>query len=327
MSQSRIFNIPKFKIYEKDEDKYSGWYKYGDLNQAALRVGNSDLGLDGEIRFNKNTKVFEGYNGSKWVILDSSKGDEGKAGKDFNEIIKFTCDQNKSALKSVSAGNIIDPSEINVSKNNSEIGIRKITSEQFPINGKSYNKINIKENKSTIQLDVVPQPYTWNMSNINLDELAIPNRDNSIKCYGETALYKIANEYEVHQGEILQIVIQNGSMVVKPLTYKNNGHAPNLYGESINIAGVSLNSVKSGLCTVCTKGITMVKVSNESRYLQIDNNVKDGNNGLVNFEGKIVKTNRKPLHPYIKAGNFIGNHTIEKNKLLPFKVDISIMDD
>lgn len=320
MSQSRIFNIPKFKAHEKEEDKFGGWYKYGTLNQAALRVSDSDIGLDGEIRFNHKTKQFEGYNGKKWTVLDSSKGDDGMAGKNFDEVVKFVCNDKNEG------GFIINPTELDTSKPDSSIKIRKLVSGMHTINDTSIKDIKIKENDTNVRLSVNSKPHIWDCGNINLDSIKSLNPDRTLKCYGDIALY-LVNE-EIKQGQIVQIVIDSNRVVIKPLSYKNNGHAPNLFGEAPNIAGIALEDAKpSYSCKVCVKGITSVLVSNESSYLQIDNNVKDGNNGLANFEGKVVKTNRKPLHSYIKMGNFLGNHTIEKNKLLPFKVDIDIVDD
>lgn len=320
MSQSRIFNIPKFKTHEKEEDKFGGWYRYGNLNQVALRVSDSDIGLDGEIRFNRKAKQFEGYNGKNWIILDSSKGDEGQAGKDFNEVVEFVCKEKTEG------GFVISPSKLDTSKLESTVKVRKLISGMYTLNGEHKKDISIKENEENLRLSVNSKPHSWDYGNINLDELSTSNPDGSLKCYGETAIY-LAGE-NIQKGQIVQVVIEDNKVVIKPLSYKNNGHAPNLFSEVPNIAGIALRNVKAmHACRVCIKGITSVLVSNESSYLQIDNNVRDGNNALVNFEGKAVKANRKPLHPYIKVGNFLGNHTIVKDNLVPIKVNISIMDD
>lgn len=321
MSQSRVFNIPKFKIYEKDEDKYCGWYRYGNMNHVALRVGDSDIGLDGEIRFNRKTKLFEGYNGERWVILDSSKGDDGKPGKDFNEVVKFV-----SGDTSMSGGFIISPTVLDTSNPDATVKVRKLVSGYHMTPNGSKLDIDIKENENDVRLSVNRKPYIWDYGNINLDELQSNIPNNCLKCYGETALYQAIEP--IKKGQIVQIVVNSDKIAIKPLTYNNNGHPPNLFGEAPNIAGIALEDAKPiNVCTVCVKGITSVLVSNESTYLQIDNNVKDGNYGLANFEGKVVKANRKPLHPYIKVGQFLGNHTIVKDELLPFKVDISIIDE
>jgi hypothetical protein len=320
MSQSRIFNAPKYKHQEKDDDKFCGWYKYGNLNQVALRVGDSDIGLDGEIRFNRKTKQFEGYNGNQWMILDSSKGNEGKPGKDFNEVIKFVCDE------TLDGGFIISPTELDTSIQASTVKVRKVVSGKHTINNHTKLDIDIKETDNNLKISVNSKPYIWNYGNINIDDLSILNSDGSLKCYGEVALFQASED--IKRGQIVQIVVSSNKIAVKPLAYNNNGNAPNLFGEAINIAGIALSDTKpKHNCMVCVKGITSVLVSNESTYLQIDNNIKDGNNGLANFEGKVVKTNRKPLYPYIKVGQFIGNHTIIKDKLIPFKVNILIVDD
>jgi len=306
MSQSRIFNIPKFKVHERTEDKFGGWYKYGNLNQAALRVGDSDVGLDGEIKFNRTTKQFEGYNGNKWMVLDSSKGDEGQPGKDFSEVVEFVCNEKNDG------GFIISPSVLDTNEDGSTVKVRKLVSAMHNINNEERQDIGIRENESNVRLSVNSKPHIWDCGNIALDSLHLPNHDGTLKCYGKTAIF-LVNE-EVKKGQLVQIVVDSNRVAIKPLTYKNSGYAPNLFGEAPNIAGVALENIKpSHACKVCVKGITCVLVSNESSYLQIDNNIRDGNNGLVNHEGKVVKTNRKPLHPYIKAGNFLGNHTIEKN--------------
>jgi len=320
MSQSRIFNIPKFKAHEKDEDKFEGWYRYDSQNHVALRVGNSDIGLDGEIRFNRKTKQFEGYNGNRWIILDSSKGDTGQAGKDFNEVVEFVCDEKEEG------GFVIQPSKLEPNKGDSSIKVRKLISAIHNINNEEKKDITITENESNIRLSVNSKPHVWDCGNIVLDTLHRPNPDGTLKCYGDTAIFLVHEE--VKRGQFVQLVIEANRPVIKPLTYKNNGHAPNLFGEAPNIVGVALENAKPmHACKVCCSGITCVMVSNESSYLQIDNNVRDGNNGLINHEGKVVKTNRKPLQPYIKAGNFLGNHTITKNKLVPFRVNISIIDE
>lgn len=46
----------------------AGWYKLNKYNnELALRVSSSNIGLLGEIRFNKNEGIFQGYDGNIWV--------------------------------------------------------------------------------------------------------------------------------------------------------------------------------------------------------------------------------------------------------------------
>ena len=106
---------------------------------------------------------------------------------------------------------------------------------------------------------------------------------------------------------------------------KNNGVAviPNFYTNPINVIGVSLQDVdttnQEKEINICTRGITSVLVSNKGDYLSTNGNVdKNGLFGIINYEGRIVKTNRKPIDNYICGGQFIETGSINEDKYFLF---------
>lgn len=323
MSQSRLFNIPKSK---ENDEKYAGWYKYGRLNQVALRVGNSDCGLEGEIRFNNSSKVFEGFNGNEWKVLDSSKGEKGEPGKNFNEIVKFENSDLNNKYKCTDKGEIISPISFNTNLlNETVINTRNIISDTFTINNNQYEYLTIKQNDSNIQLKCNPSPYIWDLTNESIDNLKRDCDNKELKCWGNISKFKVGNE-PITKGSFVQLINNGNHLLVKQIKYKED-KTPNFFSEPINPIGVALNNCIGGdVCKVCTNGITLVRVSNEGGYLQVDNNILDSNIGIINFEGKAIKTNRRPLQGWLKGGRFLENHIIQKNNLVLFNVNIEIMD-
>lgn len=326
MSQSRLFNIPKSK---ENDEKYAGWYRYGRLNQAALRVGNSNCELMGEIRFNENSKVFEGFNGTEWKILDSSRGEKGDPGRDFNQIVKFE-NKNESSSKYIDTnkGEVISPVLIDTTVSNETIiNTRNLVSGSIMLNNKEYDSITIKQNESNILLKSNSQPHIWDLTNNidSIENLKSECSNGDLKCWGNMIKLKVGRE-SIMKGSFVQLINNGEYLTVGPIKYRED-KTPNFFTEPINPIGVALNNCKNGeICKVCTNGITMVRVSNEGGYLQTDNNIMDSNIGIINFEGKAVKTNRRPLQGWLKGGRFLENHVIQKNNLVLFNINIEIMD-
>ena len=330
MSQTRIFNLPK-----KNDQKYAGWYKYGQENQVGLRVGNSNLGLDGEIRFNTKTCSFEGYNGNKWIVLDSSKGEKGQDGKDFSGIVKFqSIPRSRDVVEytQFGYGYIIDPVTIDTTNGDSVINVKRIISDTFMVNDKTMPCLNIGQNKSTIVMNVNPQPYIWDLSKETNESMKELDNENSLKCWGDVSIFNTSIDTVIQMGQLVQLENRKGKLIVAPVSYLE-GNVPNLFN-GINPIGIALNSSKKGNINeirVCTKGITQVFVDNVGGYLQTNNEIKCGDMGVVNYRGCVVKTNRRPLQNYIQAGYFLEDYTFdnlkhEKDFLALFNVDIRKCD-
>ena len=51
-------------------------------NNKTLRVTDSDIMLDGIVRFNSNNSIFQGFNGTEWVDFNATQGPAGENGAD-----------------------------------------------------------------------------------------------------------------------------------------------------------------------------------------------------------------------------------------------------
>lgn len=332
MNQSRIYNVSS-----NNDLKLSGWYKYDNANNAALRLTNSNLKLNGELRFNTTTKQFEGYNGSEWIILDNNKGDKGESGKDFNEIIYFNnlpINLN-NVVKKVSDGEIFVNKEINTLNKNENnkciINVRNIQSDYYTLNDKQHDCISIKQNNSNIILKTNPIPFKQNLTNIDTKNTNKVTTNDDLKCWGDVSLYTLEKGHKVKKGQFIMTCLNNNMLQVKPVSYTIN-EIPNFYTNPINVIGVSLQDVdttnQEKEINICTRGITSVLVSNKGDYLSTNGNVdKNGLFGIINYEGRIVKTNRKPIDNYICGGQFIETGSINEDKYFLFNVQINNVFD
>jgi hypothetical protein len=68
---------------------YAGWYKERGGNTTTLRVTDSNLMMEGSIRFNNSTNTFQGFNGTEWVTFNGEKGDAGITGASASTLFNF----------------------------------------------------------------------------------------------------------------------------------------------------------------------------------------------------------------------------------------------
>lgn len=336
MSQYRFFNtIP----LSSNDNKLAGWYKIDNKNNAALRVYDCNVLLPGIIRFNETTNMFQGYNGINWVSFNALKGDKGDKGDNFNKVVQFSnmgIDLN-NIMKNVEKGDIFKTHDINFDNNNT-IYARTLLGGNFNLNSKQYKSINIKQNDNNILLESLPQPFIWDLSNIKSTENNnnITNDDNSLKCYGNIAIFKVDNNSIIKKGQFLMSEVNSdGELIVKPLKYTaSKSKIPNFSQEPINVIGVALEDINNTntntnknnqTCKVCTSGITYVLTSSDGGYLSADMNVKkEGMYGIINNEGRIIKTNRIPINNYLIGGTFMEKKILKDNDYILFNVNNSI---
>jgi hypothetical protein len=337
MSQYRFFNtIPQIN----SDTKLAGWYKIDNKNNAALRVYDSNVLLPGIIRFNEKSNLFQGFNGKTWVDFYGTKGDKGDKGDNFNQVVRFNnmpVDLN-NVIKNVECGEVFKTKIINGvnsgdSSNENIVDCRTIISDTFKLNDVVHKSLNIGQSENNIILKSLPQPFTWDLSCVSINDNYL-NSDGSLKSYGNIMRFNVEKGISIKRGQFVMSLINNdGDLVIRPVSYKaTKSRIPNFYMEPVNVVGVAIENIvgksSSQTCRVCISGITSVLVGSEGGYLSADMNIKsEGSIGIINHEGKIIKTNNRPIYNFIVGGQFMEKKILKGEEYIMFNVNISISFD
>ena len=328
---SKPFLIPKSKDY--DENK-TGFYTLKNSTFNNLRVQNSDIELDGIIRLNKNNNnqdedseyVFEGFNGKKWVQFNALKGETGDNGKDFNSKLEFVnCVETPQNMEN--NGLIFKTNTIDTNQSN-QINIRSLSSKGIDYNNGQMllNTIKITTQDNEINLESIPQPYNWDISNLSIKEMKSSPLDNNVfKCYGDIITIKIKSSVNIEKGQFVSLDEEDGYLVSKP--YNNNGIL-NYYSNPTSLLGVALeNSINNEKIKVCRNGITTVKYNTNSQM--VDDNLMDigkvdaiGCKGFLSNNGYVFCSPVKPGLgiDYCCVGEFL--ETNSSNDYYLFKINL-----
>ena len=212
------FLIPRSEHYDRNQ---TGFYSTKNSSVLNLRIQESPHELEGIVRLNKENPdeyIFEGYNGQKWVQFNTQKGEKGDTGDAFSKLFKFE-NINNSSIK-IEDEQIIDNNQglifktlelneenIQDNDNNNDnnqsksptqtiIKVRSLKSGTFELNNNYKNSINIKTKNNEIILNPNSQPFTWNFSNLNLDDLKtnlvdFQDINKKLKCYGRTSIWRV----------------------------------------------------------------------------------------------------------------------------------------
>lgn len=334
MSQYRFFNtIPHIN----SDTRLAGWYKIDNKNNAALRVYDSNVLLPGIIRFNEQSNLFQGFNGNTWVDFNGIKGERGEKGDNFNQVVKFNnmpVDLN-NVIKNVECGEIFKTKMINSEGNSNEniVDCRTITSDTFKLNDEDNKCLNIKQSENNIILKSLPQPFTWDLSCVSINDNYL-NLDGSLKSYGNIMRFNVEKGISIKRGQfVMSLINNNGDLIIRPVSYNaTKSRIPNFYMEPVNVVGVAIENIvgksSSQTCCVCVSGITSVLVGSEGGYLSADMNIKsEGSIGIINHEGKIIKTNNRPIYNFIVGGQFMEKKILKGEEYIMFNVNISISFD
>ena len=330
---NRPFIIPKSKEYD---EKKTGFYSLKNSNFNNLRVQHSNIELDGIIRLNRDTngeKVFEGFNGTKWVQFNALKGDTGDKGSDFNSKLELinclNSDTDDNNLNKDGKGLIFKTTSVDTNQT-TQIKIRSLSTKPNDYN-KGQMKINsmrITTNDDEICLESLPQPYNWDISSLSIAEMkSSPQDDIIFKCYGDITTVKVKKGAKIERGQFVSLDEQDGFLVAKP--YFNNGKLDH-YSYPNSVFGVALESSQyMDKIKVCRDGITTVKYN--SVVEMVDDNLMDigkvsdiGSKGFLSNNGYVFCS---PIKPglgidYNCVGEFL--ETDSNNNYYLFKINLQL---
>ena len=338
--QPSILVNPAYTTNNIDTHK-AGWYQIQpSSSNIALRVGYSNLDLDGEIRLNTSVipPVFQGNNGSGWVDFNSLTGPIGPNGKDFTNAVNFNnLGSNTSPGTSVSLGNIFATTYVNIAENISNVNIRSLQGGNYTINSNlSVNSISLTQNSNVITISTTPLPYTWDFTGNHNTVKYLKDSSNTgtpSNSWGETSKWIVKTGTTVYKGQAVKLAqdttnINNSNItniVIVPITYTTLQTISPI--SSFNMLGIATNTASGGsICTVCTKGITTVQCTGNTTtdFIKSNSVSSIGIPGVVGTDGFIFNNQNSYLQViYIQAGYFLesGNNIANYGNYVLFYVD------
>ncbi len=325
---NRHFAIPKSSMYDL---KKTGFYSKKNNDLLNLRIQDSNIELEGIVRFkkygdltnnNNNNGVFEGFDGEKWVQFNALKGEKGDRGEDFN---------NKFRFKNTDGdGQIFKTTELDTNKS-TEVEVRSLKSANYILNnGESvFETMSINTEGDNILLESKPIPFSWDISNMSINNMKSTNSDKYFKCFGKSVFVSFEDNTTIERGRFVSLFTnKNGSIVVKPFEYEGN---LNLFMNPVSVYGVALEDTKDkkdGKIRVCIEGVTTVQYCLD--HSLIDDNLmglnyveKCNSIGLLSKNGTVFCSPIKPVTDYIKVGYFIEKREFnDDDNLVLFNVKI-----
>ena len=303
------------------KEKYTGFYNYKNEPGKFLRVQNINTNLDGVIRFNKDN--FEGYNGEKWIVFHSVKGDKGDTGDNYSNKFIF-----KNTTSSLEDGLIFkNETFIKNDNENDIIETRVLKSGYHNYNNIKIKSIDIKtlENEIILKSNHLP-PLIHDFSKLKINEIKSNKNDLEFKAYGNVNIYKCNDNIE--KGSFVVLYSYNNYFCVKQLKYDENF---NNFIEPQFIIGIALedsfqNGIKKEKIKVCNKGITTVRCNLENsninnNYINNRNITNIGTISLVDKKGYAFSTLIKSKD-YLFGGYFLETGKIsENNNLFLIKIN------
>jgi hypothetical protein len=342
--QPSILINPAYTTNNIDIHK-AGWYQIQPpSSNIALRVGYSNIGLNGEIRLNTSVipPVFQGNNGSAWVDFNSLTGPVGPKGKDFTNSVNFNnLGSNTSPGTSVALGSIFSTTYVDVSSNISNVNIRSLQGSSYTINSNlSINSIYLTQNSNIITINSSPLPYNWNFTG-NRNKVSYlkdsSNTGTPSNSWGETSNWIVKTGTTVYKGQAVRLtqdisnidITNSTNIVITPIIYTPSTLSITSPISPFNMLGIATNTASGGTsCNVCTKGITTVQcTSNITADFTFSTSITSGNVGVPGIVGKdgFIFNNTRPYPTvmYIKAGYFLesGNNIANNGNYALFYVD------
>lgn len=122
--------------------------------------------------------------------------------------------------------------------------------------------------------------------------------------------YLIKSDVSIEQGQSVILTREGDNIVIMPYHNEMLRNGVNPFGNTpCNIVGVAEYSRKGGeLCPVITQGIGYVKWNNNTvtEYSRVPE-PKIGVMGIVDTEGSVYRTSRKPNNDFISMGYFLSD--------------------
>jgi len=315
---STIVTNPNYSTNQIDTKK-AGWYQIKPNNSnIALRVSYSNIGLNGEIRLNNTVSppLFQGNNGVEWVTFNSIKEIKGDSGKDFTNAVNFNnLGESSEVGVNVKLGTIFSSNFVDVSQNLSNVNIRSLQGASYIINSNlSVISTELTQNSNVITINSKPLPYNWDFTGT---KNKVTNLKHISSGWGETSIWNVKNGVSVSKGQAVRLTKDEfNNIVIIPITYNTlTNISP--FNTPLNILGIATENANSNeTCSVCTKGITTVKCTNNVsiNFTRSDIVSDVGIIGIVGKDGFIVNnTKSHPIVNYIKAGYFLESGNVASN--------------
>jgi hypothetical protein len=316
-----ILTNPNYATNTLDTEK-AGWYQIQpSSSNVALRVNYSNMGLSGEVRLNNTVSppVFQGNNGSAWVTFNATQGVQGTAGQDFTNAVNFNnLGANVVVGSTVALGSIFESTLVDISQSLSNVNIRSLQGSSYVVNSNlSVTSTELTQNSNVITINSKPLPYNWDFTG---SKNTLSNLKNITTGWGETSKWIVkSGGSSVSRGQAVRLTRETSTsnIVIQPITYTSaTTFSP--FTTPLNILGIATEDASPGeTCSVCTKGITTVKCTNDiiiSNFTRSDSVSDVGIIGLVGKDGFIFNNTKSvPTVNYIKAGYFLESGNVASN--------------
>jgi hypothetical protein len=245
---------------------YAGWYKERGSSTNTLRVTDSNLMMEGAIRFNNVTNTFQGFNGAEWVTFNAEKGDPGMTGASASTLFNFI---------NLPEGITVN-GEIFKDKTETDIYLRSLASGTFDLNAgvTGVQSLTIDKSDDYLTLTPTPRPYVWDFSTPELSNISFLKSSlaaSKLKAFGKVSKWRVKTGSNVVAGTAVRVTLSTPDshptynpnttyLVIEPYTYEELSQESH---EGAAFLGIALETVTGDgtlTCEVCTEGVTTIKI-------------------------------------------------------------------
>lgn len=245
---------------------YAGWYKERGGNTTTLRVADSNLMMEGSIRFNNSTNIFQGFNGTEWVTFNAEKGDAGITGASASTLFNFI---------NLPEG-ITTNGEIFKDKTDNDIYLRSLEPGRFDLNAgvTGVESLIINKGDDYLTLTPAPRPYVWDFSTPSLSNISFLKSSLSaskLKAFGKVSKWRVKTGSNIVAGTAVRVTLSTNDshptynptttyLVIEPYTYTEISQESREGSAFLGIALETVTGNGTATCEVCTEGITTIKI-------------------------------------------------------------------
>lgn len=313
-SDVNVVTVARVTQSSLSDNNKSGWYMDRLHNNKTLRVTDSDIMLNGIVRFNSNNSVFQGFDGTSWVDFNATQGEPGNDGA--NGIASFD-------VVNLPSGTTVD-GEVYAGTVDNELQFRSLKSATFNVNESitNVNAITITKSDDYLTLGVAPQPYQWDFSSNNsISYLKSSVTDDTFKAFGTISIWKVKSGSTITAGTVVRITLSSSGtsyiestteIVIEPYTFSASQEE---IKEGSGVLGIALQTKTGGnSCQVCTKGITTVLMGSGGGAGNMTSTVIDGPgaHGFAGYDAKVyneslstgISSNTPTVGYWLERGNF-----------------------
>jgi hypothetical protein len=329
-SGTNVTTVARVSQSGVSDNNKAGWYMDRLHNNKTLRVTDSDIMLDGIVRFNSNNSTFQGFNGTAWVDFNATQGPAGSNGADG--IASFS-------VSNLPSGETVD-GEVYFGTVDSELQFRAIKSGTFNANEAitGVNAITITKSDDYLTLGVNPQPYQWDFSSNNtVSYLKSSTSDSVFKAFGTISIWKVKSGSTVTAGTAVRMTLSSSGtnyaestteLVIEPYTFTASQQE---IKEGSGVLGIALQTVSSGnTCKVCTEGITTVIMGTGGGAGNQTSTVIDGPgaHGFIGYDAKVyneslstgISSNTPSAGYWLERGTFSAGTAVLFNVKTSFSM-------